>query len=157
MESYGSNGAINDLSSFQVPNNTNIFTSYGVATPNASYVDVYEYRGTGILENATSQYSWLAWGCDESYESYYLSYSSASVASGTPAGLDIMCTSEYGIDEDTKNKLLEALKQSGSGEVRKLAGAFVANVQDGGRRGKPRITECDEECKTNKNLVGVIA
>lgn len=151
------NGPINDLSTFQIPGNDTVFTSYGVAAPNTSYISVLEYRGTGILENATSQYSWLAWGCDGFGESYYLSYATAAPTTDTPAGIDFMSTSEYGLDESTKNKLVEVLRQSKSEQVRQIAESFVPNIQDGGRRGMPRITECDDECKTNKNLIGIIS
>ncbi|KAF9732714.1 hypothetical protein PMIN06_002834 [Paraphaeosphaeria minitans] len=156
VNSHDPNGAINDLSSFQVPNSDTVVTSYGVATPNTSYLNVYEYRGTGILENATSQYSWLGWGCDGFGKSYYVSYATAAPASGTPAGIDFMSTSEYGLDENTSNKVVEVLKQSKSQEIRKIAHTFVPNIQDGGRRGKPRIRECNDECKTNKDLIGII-
>ncbi|KAF2439704.1 hypothetical protein P171DRAFT_369236, partial [Karstenula rhodostoma CBS 690.94] len=156
VTSSNPNGPINDLSSFQIPGNNTVFTSYGVATPNPNYVAVYDYRGTGILQNATSQYSWLGWGCDGFGNSYYVSYSTAAEASGTPAGIDFMSLFDSGLDEATKNKVVEVLKQSKSEEIRKIAETFIPNVQDGGRRGKRRIRECNDECKTNKNLVGVI-
>jgi hypothetical protein len=150
------NGPLNDLSSFQLPGNNTVYTSYGVATPNPDYVAVYDYRGTGILENATSQYSWLGWGCDGRGKDYYVSYSTASEASGTPAGIDIMSILDIELDEETKVRVVEVLKLSQSEEIRKIANTFVANVQDGARRGMNRISKCDDECKSNKDLVGVL-
>lgn len=150
------NGPINDLSSFQIPGNDKVYTSYGVASPNATYVAVLDYRGTGILENATSQYSWLGWGCDANGVDYYVSYSTPSEASGTPAGIDVMSLADTGLDNATQTQLVDLMKQSASEEVRKIADTFVANIQDGGRRNLGRITECDDECKSNKGLIGII-
>jgi hypothetical protein len=149
-------GSLNDLSSFQMPGNDTVYTSYGVATPNPDYIAVYDYRGTGILENATSQYSWLGWGCDGRGKHYYVSYSTASAASGTPASIDILSVVDVGLDEETKARVVEVLKQSRSEEIRKIADTFVPNVQDGARRSKNRITRCDDECKSNKDLIAII-
>jgi len=153
---YDLNGPINDLSSFQIPGNDTVYTSYGVATPNNIYVAVLEYRGTGILENATSEYSWLGWGCDGNGNDYYVSYSTAAEASGTPAGIDVMSVVDTGLDGATKEKVVDVLKQSASETIRNIAGKFVTNIQDGGRRSLGRITECDDECKTNKDLIGIV-
>lgn len=149
-------GALNDLSSFQIPGNDTVYTSYGVATPNPKYVAVLEYRGTGILENATSEYSWLGWGCDANRNEYYVSYSTASEASGTPAGIDVMSIVDTGLDNQTRGAIIASLKNSTSEEVRKIADTFVPNIQDGGRRDLGRINTCDDKCKTNENLIGVI-
>lgn len=149
-------GTINDLSTFQLPNNDTVFTSYGVTTPNPNYVAVMDFRGTGILENATSQYSWLGWGCDGNKNAYYLTYATAAEASGTPSGIDFMSVVDTGLDEETKNAVVAALKQSKNEEIRKIADSFLPNVQDGGRRDKGRITECDDKCKTNEDLIGII-
>ena len=149
-------GPVNDLSSFQIPGSDTVYTSYGVATPNPNYIAVMDYRGTGILENATSQYSWLGWGCDGNQNPYYLTYATAAEASGTPAAIDFMSTVDTGLDEDTKNAVIAALKQSKNEEIRKIADSFLSNVQDGGRRDLGRVPECDDECKTNKDLIGII-
>ncbi|KAL1596370.1 hypothetical protein SLS60_009016 [Paraconiothyrium brasiliense] len=149
-------GPMNDLSSFQIPHNDTIFTSYGVAIPNDTYVAVLDYRGTGILENATSQYSWLGWGCDGNGFEYYVSYSTAAAASGTPAGIDVMSLVDTGLDQATTDRIVAILKQSENEEIRNIAKTFVPNIQDGGRQGLGRITDCDDECKTNKDLIGII-
>ncbi|KAF1968038.1 hypothetical protein BU23DRAFT_572716 [Bimuria novae-zelandiae CBS 107.79] len=149
-------GPLNDLSSFQIPGNSTVYTSYGVATPNASYVAVYDFRGTGILGNATSQYSWLGWGCDLNRNAWYVSYATAAEASGTPAGIDFMSVVDTGIDEKTLAAAVAALKRSSSVEVRRIAQTFVPNIQDGERRVLGRVRECDDKCKSNTELIGVI-
>lgn len=77
-------GPINDLSSFQLIGKDKVYASYGVATPNDTYPAYLNYIGTGLLENATSDYSWLGWGCDLNGNDYYVSYSSAADASKRP-------------------------------------------------------------------------
>jgi len=149
-------GAINDLSSFQIPGSDKIYTSYGVAYPHPHWPGVLDYVGTGLLENATSQYSWLAWGCDLDGNSYYVSYSSPAEASGTPAGIDLMSVTDIGPEQATVDKVFDELKKLGNEEITRLASAMIRNIQDGARDGLPRVTTCDAECKTNNDLVDII-
>lgn len=148
-------GKVNDLTSFQLPGNDTIYTSYGIDTPNPQWPAVLDYAGTGILEGATSQYSLLAWGCDGNGNPYYASYSTAAEATQTPAGIDIMCTEDQGLDEETAGVLIEKLKRLPNEEVSGLASGLVRTVQDGGRDGLSRVV-CDDYCKTNENLIGII-
>ena len=148
-------GQVNDLTSFQLPSNDTIYTSYGIDTPHPTWPAVLDYAGTGILEGATSQYSLLAWGCDTHGNKYYASYSTAAETTETPAGIDIMCTEDEGLDEETANVLVDKLKELPNSEVRGLAEGLVRTVQDGGRNGLSRVV-CDDYCKTNENLIGII-
>ncbi|KAH7384123.1 hypothetical protein DE146DRAFT_667924 [Phaeosphaeria sp. MPI-PUGE-AT-0046c] len=148
-------GQVNDLTSFQLPGNDTIYTSYGIDTPNYQWPAVLDYAGTGILEGAMSQYSLLAWGCDKSGNPYYASYSTAAELTQTPAGIDIMSTEDQGLDEETAEVLIEMLKALPNEELSGLASGLVRMVQDGGRDGLPRVV-CDDSCKTNENLIGII-
>ncbi|KAJ4299516.1 hypothetical protein N0V90_004761 [Kalmusia sp. IMI 367209] len=156
VDASNPDGPINDLSSFQLQNNDKVYTSYGVATPNNSFPALLDYRGTGILENATSQYSWLGWGCDINGNDYYVSYSSSAEASNSPAGLDIMSVVDTGVDQQTADTVIKKLKNSDLAEIRELSGRVIGTIQDGGRRGMDRIDTCDDECKTNKDLIDII-
>jgi hypothetical protein len=131
---------INDLTSFQLPGNGTVYTSYGVNTPNPQWHAVLDYAGTGILEAATSQYSSLAWGCDGMGTPYYVSYSSASEVTHTPAGIDIMSTNDKGLDKETADTIVAALKNLPNQEVIALAGSLSKTVQDGERDGMPRVS-----------------
>jgi hypothetical protein len=148
-------GQVNDLTSFQLPNNSTIYTTYGIDTPHPIWPAVLDYAGTGILEGATSQYSLMAWGCDEHRVPYYVSYSTATALTATPAGIDIMSTSDEGVGEGTVRVLFEMLGELESEEIVGLVGSLTRMVQDGGRRGMERM-RCDEECKTNRNLIEIL-
>ncbi|WP_218968304.1 hypothetical protein, partial [Klebsiella pneumoniae] len=89
-------GQVNDLTSFQVPGNDTIYTTYGVDTPDPrpGFSAVLDYAGTGILTGATSEYSIMAWGCDNTGTPYYVSYSSETALTATPAGIDIFSTND---------------------------------------------------------------
>jgi hypothetical protein len=149
-------GPVNDLGSFQVPNNATVYTTYGVDTPNGTWPAVYDYAGTGIIEGATSEYSVLAWGCDEDKLPYYVNYATATELTKTPAGIDIMSTSETGMDQKTLNEILSKLKALGNQEIADMAEGMKPMTNDGGRKGMPRINTCDDECKSNKNLLDVL-
>ncbi|KAH7089127.1 hypothetical protein FB567DRAFT_325255 [Paraphoma chrysanthemicola] len=132
-------GLVNDLTSFQLPGNDTIYTTYGVDTPHTTYPAVLIYAGTGILEGATSEYSMLAWGCDARGQPYYASYSTAVELSSTPAGIDIMSTSNSGPDEATFEALVKALNNLRNEEIRGLVATLTKMTQDGGRNGHPRV------------------
>ena len=132
-------GLVNDLFSFQFPGNDSIITTYGVDTPHPYFPAVLDFAGTGILVGATSQYSILVWGCDINKVPYYASYSTAVEFTNTPAGIDLMSTSDQGPDQDTIHAVVEALKKLGSDEITKYVEALERMVQDGGRRGMPRV------------------
>jgi hypothetical protein len=136
-------GLVNDLFSFQFPGNDSIITTYGVDTPHPYFPAVLDYAGAGILVGATSQYSILVWGCDIDKVPYYASYSTAVNFTDTPAGIDLMSTSDQGPDQDTIDAVIEALKKLGSDEITKYVEALERMVQDGGRRGMPRVGICD--------------
>jgi hypothetical protein len=133
-------GLVNDLFSFQLRGNNTVYTSYGVDTPNEKYAAVLEYNGTGIIAGATSEYSLLAWGCDGDGVPYYASYSTETDVTGTPAGIDIMSTSEEGPDETTVEALVKALKDLPDVEIQGLAANLTRMTQDGGRDGLPRVS-----------------
>jgi hypothetical protein len=149
-------GPVNDLGSFQVPNNTKVFTTYGVDTPQTTYPSEYMYAGTGIIEGASSLYSVLAWGCDENRLPYYVNYATATELTKTPAGIDIMSTKVTGMDEKTLQTVLNRLRELGNDEITAMANAMSPMTNDGGRDGMPRITTCDEECKSNKDLLEIL-
>ena len=132
-------GQVNDLTTFQLPGNDTIYTSYGIDTPNPRSSAVLEYAGTGILEGATSEYSLLAWGCDIEGIPYYVSYSSATKLTNTPAGIDIMSTSDKGLDDATVDAVVQGLKNLCNKEVLDLVGALTKMIQDGARDGLPRV------------------
>ncbi|KAF1950128.1 hypothetical protein CC80DRAFT_244563 [Byssothecium circinans] len=147
---------INDLSSFQIPGNDTVFTSYGIDTPLSPNNDVLSYQGTGIISAATSLYSLNAWGCDANGTPYYVNYATASESTNTPAGIDIMSTRDDGMDLATFNVIKKKLIALGNAEVAAMANAFQRTVQDGGRRGMPRIRECDAQCQTNEGLIPIL-
>jgi hypothetical protein len=132
-------GLANDLFSFQFPGNDSVITTYGVDTPHPHFPAVLDYAGTGILVGATSQYSILVWGCDANRVPYYASYSTAAEFTGTPAGIDLMSTSDQGPDQDTIDAVVTALKKLGSDEITKYVEVLERMVQDGWRRGMPRV------------------
>lgn len=149
-------GRVNDLFTFQIPNNDTVFTSYGVDTPHPKYPAVLEYAGTGLLEGATSEYVNLAWGCDENSVPYYVTYSSAADSTNTPAGIDIQTVSYEDIGQKTLAALLKALKETGNKEITDLANALKRTIDDGGRDHLPRVTTCDDYCKSNEILRPII-
>ena len=132
-------GQVNDLTSFQLPANDTVYTSYGIDTPNPRFDAVLEYEGTGILAGATSEYSVMAWGCDTAGTPYYVSYSSETALTATPAGIDIMSTSDKGPDGATVDALIAALKTLTNPKIRALVDALTKMTQDGARNGKPRV------------------
>lgn len=133
-------GQVNDLTTFQLPNNDTIFTSYGVDTPHPQWPAVLDYAGTGILEGAESQYSIFAWGCDSTGIPYFASYATAAELTQTPAGIDIMSTSDEGLDAETAAALIAAMKVLDNAEVSNLAASLAKMVQDGGREGQTRVS-----------------
>ncbi|KAF2645871.1 hypothetical protein P280DRAFT_503906 [Massarina eburnea CBS 473.64] len=152
MEGYGTD--FNDLFSFQTPNNSKIYPAYGIDTPTSPSKDVVEYRGTGLLAADNSTFIWLAWGCDTTGTPYYLNYATASTH--TTAGMDIMSTKEEGMDQATYDALLDGLIALGDDYIIAVAKNLTKTVQDGGRRGLPRVTTCDEQCRTNEQLRPII-
>lgn len=67
-----------------------------------------------------------------------------------------MSVVDTSLDPKTANAVLKQLKESEVPEVRQIASHIIKNIQDGARRNLPRITTCDDECKTNKDLLEVI-
>lgn len=148
-------GPVNDLSSFQLPGNSTIYTSYGVDTPHPTLPAVLEYEGTGILAGATSEYSGLTWGCDKNGVPYYASYSTATEQTSTPAGIDILSASDLGPDQKTVDAIINGLKKLPNQEIKDLAATMTKMVQDGSRRGLPRVV-CDDYCKSNQDLLAIL-
>lgn len=149
-------GLVNDLGSFQIPNNSTIHTTYGVDTPNGTYPNVYNYAGTGILTGAFSEYNILAWGCDVNKLPYYVNYATYTELTNTPAGIDVMSTSDTGMDAATLAEVVRKLKTLGNQEISDMAGAIQKTTQDGARNGLPRINTCDDVCKSNVNLLDIL-
>lgn len=104
-----------------------------------------QYNATGVLAGATSEYSLLAWGCDDSAVPYYASYSSATHETQTPAGIDVMSVSVGGPDAGTLAAVVGALAGLGSGEVRRLVGRLQRMVWDGEREGMGKVS-CHSIC-----------
>jgi hypothetical protein len=156
IDSYNNEHLINDLSSFQVPGNDTVYTSYGVDTPVSAHNDVMWYSGTGIIVGAYSNYSLLAWGCDSHRLPYYVNYASETALTKTPAGIDIMSTRDNGMDRETFAEVVKRLTYLGDETISQMAAALNRTVQDGGRHGMPRITTCDDECKSNKGLQTIV-
>ncbi|KAF2848977.1 hypothetical protein T440DRAFT_427696 [Plenodomus tracheiphilus IPT5] len=148
-------GPVNDLFSFQLKNNDTIHTTYGVDTPNPKYPAVLSYNATGIIAGATSEYSILTWGCDATGAPYYSSYSTETVKTKTPAGIDILSVNPKGPDEATTNAILNALENLNNEEIKGWARNLTKVAYDGARDGQPR-TVCDDYCKTNQNLLGLL-
>jgi hypothetical protein len=134
-------GQVNDLFSFQLPGNDTIYTSYGVDTPDSrpGFTATLQYAGTGIITGATSVYSIIAWGCDASGTPYYASYSSETVLTATPAGIDILSTCEQGPDRATVDSLITAMKALPHPEIKALAANLTRTTHDGARDGKSRV------------------
>ncbi|PVH95219.1 hypothetical protein DM02DRAFT_660318 [Periconia macrospinosa] len=149
-------GDINDMSSFQVPGSDQVFTSYGVDTRLNIHGDHLQYSGTGILKGAFSTYSLLAWGCDENNVPYYVNYATETELTKTPAGIDIMSIIDTGLDDKTFGRIQAELKNLGDPEITAMAANLTKTVQDGARRGLPRVTTCDAACKSNVNLKDII-
>jgi hypothetical protein len=149
-------GLINDLGSFQVPGNNTVHTTYGVDTPNGTYPGVLEFAGTGIIKGAVSEYSVLAWGCDEDRVPYYVNYASATDFTKTPAGIDILSTKAWGMDKKTLAEVIKQLKCLGNAEISGMADGLKKMVNDGARDGKPRVNKCDAVCQSNTNLLEVL-
>ncbi|KAF2687072.1 hypothetical protein K458DRAFT_296754 [Lentithecium fluviatile CBS 122367] len=149
-------GQVNDLGSFQVPNNDTVYTTYGVDTPSDSVCNVFNYAGTGILAGATSEYSVLAWGCDEDSLPYYVNYATKTELTQTPAGIDIMSTTDTGMDQKTLDAVLSGLKALGNQEISDMADGMQPMTNDGGRDGMPRVNTCDDVCKSNQNLLAIL-
>lgn len=147
-------GKRTDLSSFQIVNNETVFTSYGEDTPTV-IPGVYHYQGTGILEQANDTLEILAWGYDCRGDGYRISYSTATEFTKTPASLDVLSRTKKGPDAATLGKIQSALIALGNAEVTALAKAIGPALQDSGRDGQAPIQKCDDECKTNKDLLGL--
>ncbi|ORY17405.1 hypothetical protein BCR34DRAFT_37207 [Clohesyomyces aquaticus] len=149
-------GLVNDLGSFQIPGNDTVFTTYGVDTPDPLYPAVLHYSGTGILTGAFSDYSVLAWGCDENKLPYYVNYATFTELTQTPAGIDILSTSVTGMDSKTLAEIKRKLKALGNAEISGMADGLQPMTNDGARDGQPRVDTCDELCKSNVNLLAVL-
>ncbi|CAI6228408.1 unnamed protein product [Periconia digitata] len=150
------NGDINDLSSFQIPGNDTVFTTYGVDTRLTLSADRLKFSGTGIITGAYSTYNLLAWGCDENRLPYYANYATATELTGTPAGIDIMSIEDTGMDDKTFAAIRDALVKLGNAEITEMARNLTKTNQDGARRNLDRITTCDDYCKTNQNMREII-
>jgi flavin-binding protein dodecin len=133
-------GLVEDLFSFQLPGNDSIITTFGIDTPHPYFSNVLYYAATGVIEGATSEYSMIAWGCDAQGVTYYASYSTAAELTSTPAGIDLMSTSDEGLDQATIEAVVRALKRLGNEEITGLVESLTMMVQDGGRRGMPRVS-----------------
>ncbi|KAL6157322.1 hypothetical protein ACJQWK_06347 [Exserohilum turcicum] len=149
-------GQVNDLFSFQIPGNETVYTTYGVDTPRPGFVDLLDFRGTGIIANATSEFSILFWGCDADYMPYYGSYSTATAQTKTPPGLDVLSTNYKGPDQGTLDAILKGLKDLGSEEITGLVNKLNTLKHDTAKRNLPNAT-CDDYCKTNLNLVSILS
>ncbi|KAI8934282.1 hypothetical protein NX059_009021 [Plenodomus lindquistii] len=149
-------GLVEELFSFQLRGNDTIYTTYGIDTPDPQYPAVLRYNATGIIAGATSEYSILAWGCDANGEPYYTSYSTATEATSTPAGIDVLSTNPRGPDDATSEAIIGALKGLGNAEITELVNNFTRMAYDGARDGLPRIV-CDDYCKSNQNILGLPA
>lgn len=67
-----------------------------------------------------------------------------------------MSVVDTGLDHQTRGAIIDHLKKSTSAEIRQIADNFVPNIQDGGRDGLGRVTECDDVCKKNEGLIAII-
>ena len=133
-------GLIGELFSFQLPGNDSIFTTYGIDIPHPYFPNVLYYAATGVLAGATGEFSMIAWGCDAKGIPYYASYSNATELTNTPAGIDLMSTNDEGPDQATIDAVVRALKKLGNAEITVLVDSLTRMVQDGGRRGMPRVS-----------------
>ncbi|KAF2825918.1 hypothetical protein CC86DRAFT_446462 [Ophiobolus disseminans] len=143
-------GLVNDLTSFQLPGNDTVYTTYGVDTPDPrpGFSAVLQYAGTGIITGATSEYSIMAWGCDSTHTPYYVSYSTVTVLTATPAGIDIFSTNDNGPDAATAQALIAALRTITQPQLKALVATLTKMTQDGCRNGKPRVS--------NQNLIAIL-
>jgi hypothetical protein len=133
-------GLIEELFSFQLPGNDSIFTTYGIDTPHPYFPNVLYYNATGVIAGATGEFSMIAWGCDAKGIPYYASYSTATELTSTPAGIDLMSTNNEGPDQATIDAVVKALNKLGNTEITGLVESLTKMVQDGGRKGMPRVS-----------------
>jgi hypothetical protein len=133
-------GLVEELFSFQLPGNDTIITTYGIDTPHPYLPNVLYYNATGVIAGATSEFSMIAWGCDAKGVPYYASYSTATELTSTPSGIDLMSTNDEGPDQATIDAVVGALKKLGNAEITGLVESLTRMVQDGGRRGMPRVS-----------------
>jgi hypothetical protein len=148
-------GVRSELTSFQVPNSSTIYTSYGIDTP-TNITEVYEYRGTGIISGATDFLQFLAWGTDCRGVQYRISYSTYTAYTGTPASLDVLSRTADGPDAETLGKITDALIAYGDEAITALANALVPAPYDGARDDLPPVQECDAYCESNEDLLELI-
>jgi hypothetical protein len=133
-------GLVEEVFSFQLPGNDSIYTTYGIDTPHPYFPNVLFYAATGVIAGATSEYSMTAWGCDVKGIPYYVSYSTATELTSTPAGIDLMSTSDEGPDQSTIDTVIRALKKLGNEEITRLVESLTRMAEDGGRTGLPRVS-----------------
>ena len=151
-------GQNNDLTSFQLANQSALFTAYGIDTPRRSnnpslgpeWEAVYDFVGTGALAAVNNTWELLAWGYDTHGDGYLVIYETPVASNGAPSGLDIESRSEDGPSPQTLNGIYDALVRLGNEELTGLVRSTQRLVRDGRRSGTPPV-QCDAACVNNTN------
>lgn len=153
-------GQNNDLTSYQLANDSTVFTAYGIDTPRrsndpslgAEWEAVYDFVGTGSLAATNNTWELLAWGYDTRGDGYMAIYETPVAESGQPSGLDILSRSENGPGAGTLKGIYDALLTLGNTELSGLVHSTQKLVIDGQRTGMPPV-QCDVGCVNNINVV----
>lgn len=153
-------GQNNDLTSFQVPNSSTIYTAYGIDTPRRSTQEslgpewdhVYDFAGTGAIAAVNNTWELLAWGYDTCGVGYMVIYETAVAANDSPSSLDIESRLDVGPSHETLVEIYEQLRGLGSEELTNLVEETVQLVQNGDRRGLGPVS-CDAACINNTRVV----
>lgn len=154
-------GQINDLSSFQLPNSSDIVTLFGIDTPSLSndptlgqgWVDSVDFVATGELSAMNNSYQVVAWGYDTDGVGYLAVYETAILdpAEAQPADVDFFSRVGSGPSAKTLNLVKNALIALGNDVLSDLVKQVIPMVQNGARDGLPPVV-CDQTCINNSGF-----
>ena len=158
-QSTSTPGRNNDITSFQLANQSTVFTAYGIDTPRRSkdpslgpeWDAVYDFTGMGALATVTNTWQIIAWGYDTLGDGYLVLYETPVAATGASSGLDIESRSENGPSLETLIRIYSALTALGNEELTGLVYSMQKQVVDGRRSGTPPV-QCDIACVNNTGL-----
>lgn len=158
-QSTGLPGQNNDLTSYQLANDSTVVTAYGIDTPRRSndpslgpeWDSVYDFDGTGALASVNNSWELLAWGYDTCGDAYTIIYETPVVAINSLSGLDIDSRSEHRPSPKTLEGIYDALTHLNNTELTELVRTTRKLVVDGRRTELPPV-ECDARCVDNTNL-----
>jgi len=143
-----------DLTSYNLPNTTStaILTAFGYDFPRSATPWVFDFAGTGHLNQARNTWELLAWGWDAHGVEYLVAYetpvAASNISAGAPAGIDFESRVKGGPDAQTRAGLVAAVERLGVRELSVLVQEVVATPVDARRDGLPPVA-CDEACIDN--------